>query len=167
MIHVISVRTNKFSTFLDDRDRFALMLSAFGHDLNHPGVTNAFMINSRHNLAVRYNDISVLENYHAATLVQFLELSGCDIFADFSPQDKLYMRKQIIPTILATDMAKHSSVIENFKNTMDNYNKANQEHAQTFMGMMLHCADVGNPTLKFDLATVWSLKVIKEFNQQV
>lgn len=35
------------------------------------------------------------------------------------------------------------------------------------MNLVLHAADVGNPTLRFDLAAVWSLKVIKEFNRQV
>lgn len=32
------------------------------------------------------------------------------------------------------------------------------------MGMILHSADVGNPTLRFEMATVWSLRIIKEFN---
>ena len=35
------------------------------------------------------------------------------------------------------------------------------------MDTLLHCADIGNPTLKFDLATVWSLRIIDEFNRQV
>jgi len=55
-------------------ESFALLISAIGHDLNHPGVTNAYLVNSKHSLALRYNDISVLENYHASTLFQILEL---------------------------------------------------------------------------------------------
>mmetsp|Transcript_32495 Transcript_32495/g.32222 ORF Transcript_32495/g.32222 Transcript_32495/m.32222 type:complete len:168 (+) Transcript_32495:519-1022(+) len=167
MLYAIGVKTNKYADFLESKDHLALLVSAIGHDLNHPGVTNAFMINSRHSLAIRYNDTSVLENYHAATLINFLELSGCDIFSGFSPAEKVYMRKQIIPAILATDMAKHGQVMETFRNSMEHYNKENTDHKQAFIGMALHCADVGNPTLRFDFATVWSLRVIKEFNQQV
>lgn len=167
LIFGIGERINQFESLLDPKDRFALVLSAYGHDLNHPGVTNAYMINSRHPLAIRYNDISVLENHHAATLIHFLELSGCDIFSNLSSADQTYMRRLIIPTILATDMAKHKAVMSEFSLVMTAYDKTNQSHRQAVMDMILHAADVGNPTYKFDLATVWSLRIIQEFNQQI
>ncbi|CAG9326293.1 unnamed protein product [Blepharisma stoltei] len=167
MIHSIGEHVDKYQAYLDNRDRLALLISSYGHDLNHPGVTNAFMINSRHSLAIRYNDISVLENHHAATLVHFLELEGCDIFCNLPNEDQTYMRRLIIPTILATDMARHKIVMENFAQTMQNFNRENPTHRQHLLDMVLHSADVGNPTYKFDLATVWSLRIIQEFNKQV
>ena len=167
MIYCIGERNGKFLGFLNEKDRLALLLSAIGHDLNHPGVTNGFMVNSRHPLAVRYNDASVLENHHAATLIQFLELEGCDFLSALNVEDRTYIRKQIIRTILATDMASHFNVMEGFKNVMQVFDNSSQSHRQSFMGLLLHAADVGNPTLKFDLATLWSLNVIKEFNDQV
>ncbi|CAG9317051.1 unnamed protein product [Blepharisma stoltei] len=167
MLFSISERANKLQAFLEHKDRLALLVSALGHDLNHPGVTNAYMINTRHQLAVRYNDISVLENYHASTLIHFLELSGCDILESLPLQDRNYMRRQIIPTILATDMAKHFQVIANFEGVMKNFDRENADHRQAVMDGLLHSADVGNPTLRFDIATVYSLRIIQEFNKQV
>ncbi|OMJ76066.1 hypothetical protein SteCoe_24672 [Stentor coeruleus] len=167
MIFTISEKNNKLERFLLPMENFALFLSGLGHDLNHPGVTNVFMINSRHTLAVRYNDISVLENHHAATLIHFLELSGCDILSSMSPADQTHMRKIIIPTVLATDMAKHNFVMEHFISCMREFNKDNGEHRQSFLDIILHACDVGNPVMKFELATVWSLKIIQEFNEQV
>lgn len=167
MMFTIMEKNNKFEAFLLPFENLALLISGLGHDLNHPGVTNVFMINSRHQLAVRYNDISVLENHHAATLIRFLELPGCDIFSSLSPADQTNMRKIIIPTVLATDMAKHNFVMEHFYSCMRDYKKDNQEHRQSFMDIVLHAADVGNPVLKFELATVWSLRIIQEFNEQV
>ena len=167
IIFSMSVINGKFEKFLSPFENFALILSGLGHDLNHPGVTNIFMINSRHPLAVRYNDISVLENHHAATLIRFLELSGCDILSSLSPADQTNMRKIIIPTILATDMAKHNFVMERFISTMREFDKSKADHRQSFMDIVLHASDVGNPVLKFELATVWSLRIIKEFNEQV
>lgn len=167
MIFTISEKNNKFERFLLPMENFALFISGLGHDLNHPGVTNVFMINSRHTLAVRYNDISVLENHHAATLIHFLELPGCDILSSMSPADQTHMRKIIIPTVLATDMAKHNFVMEHFISCMRGFNKDNGEHRQSFLDIILHACDVGNPVMKFELATVWSLKIIQEFNEQV
>jgi hypothetical protein len=36
-------------------DIAAFLISAIIHDFKHPGFTNAFMINSKNELAVRYN----------------------------------------------------------------------------------------------------------------
>lgn len=166
MIFALSEAHSQFSKFLTLSDTFALLISALGHDLNHPGVTNVFMINSRHSLAVRYNDSSVLENHHASTLIKFLELPGCDIFTE-SLCDPTTMRKVLIETILATDMAKHNFVIEKFLSFIGNFNRDNKEHRQSFADIILHACDIGNPVLKFDLATVWSFKIIQEFNEQV
>lgn len=41
-------------------------MAAAIHDFEHPGVNNAFLINSESDLALKYNDTSVLENYHAS-----------------------------------------------------------------------------------------------------
>lgn len=51
-------------------EKFAMLVGAICHDLDHPGVNNAFLINTRDVRALRYNDASVLENVHVATLYQ-------------------------------------------------------------------------------------------------
>lgn len=58
---------------LRPRDIFALLIAAIGHDTAHPGVNNAFLINTSAPLALLYNDNSVLESFHAMTLFQLLK----------------------------------------------------------------------------------------------
>ncbi len=52
--------------YLDSHEQNILMISSLAHDIGHTGKTNAFEISSYSNLAVCYNDESVLENYHAS-----------------------------------------------------------------------------------------------------
>lgn len=49
-----------------------MLVSAFCHDLDHPGYNNVYQVNARTELAIRYNDISPLENHHAAVAFDIL-----------------------------------------------------------------------------------------------
>ena len=51
---------------MSDLEIFCLLLSAIIHDYHHTGTTNNFHIQSTSDLAVVYNDKSVLENHHVA-----------------------------------------------------------------------------------------------------
>ena len=46
-----------FQEIFDDLDQVACLLAAIVHDLDHPGFTNAFLINAGNHLAVLYNDV--------------------------------------------------------------------------------------------------------------
>lgn len=56
---------------------FSILLSAVVHDVDHPGKTNAFHTGMRTELAIMYNDTSVLENWHVAHA--FARLLNVDI----------------------------------------------------------------------------------------
>mmetsp|Transcript_28589 Transcript_28589/g.50842 ORF Transcript_28589/g.50842 Transcript_28589/m.50842 type:complete len:144 (+) Transcript_28589:782-1213(+) len=73
----------------------------------------------------------------------------------------------LISCIMSTDMATHGVVLQTFTNSMPNYSKTNATHRQTVLNMLLHSADVGNPTLKFELAKKWSFCILEEFTTQV
>merc|ERR1719487_67147 len=48
--------------FFNQRLEFTLLVSALAHDLGHPGFNNVFLTETAHELAIRYNDQSPLEN---------------------------------------------------------------------------------------------------------
>ena len=97
-------------TFLSKLDVAGLLVASFCHDVAHPGNTNTFELNSRSALAMRYNDQSILENYHTFVTFQVLRDPRCDLFAQLPADDVRSMRKMIIHAILATDMAEHFSM---------------------------------------------------------
>ena len=47
-------------------DLLSILISALGHDIGHPGFTNNFQINASTDMALTYNDISCLENFHVS-----------------------------------------------------------------------------------------------------
>ncbi len=93
----------------DDLDVLALLLSAMCHDLQHGGVTNAFLVNSGSELALRYNDASPNENHHCAVGFDLLAQHG--ILAGLSCADAKLFRKLAVAAILATDMACHKDLL--------------------------------------------------------
>ena len=52
---------------MDEMDTLVLLLSGAAHDMDHPGSNNMFETKRVTELAVLYNDQSVLENHHVAS----------------------------------------------------------------------------------------------------
>jgi hypothetical protein len=52
--------------YLKKHDTFAGFVACLILDFEHPGYTNQFVVRTKHPLAIRYSDISVLENHHLA-----------------------------------------------------------------------------------------------------
>ena len=102
---------------LGDDERLACLVAAACHDVEHPGVTNSFLVNTKSALALQYNDMAVLEQFQAAkTFEILLNEPGCN-FLKVLPRDRyLKIRNIIISTILATDMTRHFEYISKFKN---------------------------------------------------
>ena len=68
-------------------EMLASMIAALAHDVSHPAVTNRFLIQNKDDIAIQYNDISVLENMHAFTTFQILKKPGCNILEKLSSDD--------------------------------------------------------------------------------
>ena len=55
----------------------SIMTAALGHDLEHPGTNNAFQVAIKSEVALRYNNLSVLENHHYACTEASLKNKDC------------------------------------------------------------------------------------------
>ncbi|XP_026943888.1 high affinity cGMP-specific 3',5'-cyclic phosphodiesterase 9A isoform X2 [Sagmatias obliquidens] len=117
-------------------DILILMTAAICHDLDHPGYNNTYQINARTELAIRYNDISPLENHHCAVAFQILSQPECNIFSSVPAEGFKQIRQGVITLILATDMARHAEIMDSFKEKMENFDYSNEEH------MTLHTSSV-------------------------
>ena len=88
-------------------ENLALMISAFVHDLDHPGLNNGYQVNKGTDLAVLYNDASVLENHHCSLAFQVMNTPECGILDSLDLTARRSVRKLMITIILATDMSFH------------------------------------------------------------
>ena len=89
-------------------DQLALLVAALCHDVGHPGTTNAYQINSSSPLALRYNDVSVLENAHAASTFALLEETR--LLAPLTAAERATLRRAVVAAILATDSARCGAI---------------------------------------------------------
>uniref|UniRef100_A0A0D9R449 3',5'-cyclic-AMP phosphodiesterase n=1 Tax=Chlorocebus sabaeus TaxID=60711 RepID=A0A0D9R449_CHLSB len=70
-------------------------------------------------LALMYNDESVLENHHLAVGFKLLQEDNCDIFQNLSKRQRQSLRKMVIDMVLATDMSKHMTLLADLKTMVE------------------------------------------------
>ena len=158
-------------------DLLGILIAALGHDLGHPGLTNPFHINSSSELAITYNDISCLENYHTSKLFRTIRNPETDIFEKLSVQDYKTIRKRMVGNILATDMANHGKIMTVIKSRIT-INKAENktkfellsgnektkfEEQQSLFDFLIHAADLAHNTKLFNISLKWVELLSEEF----
>ncbi|XP_074643588.1 3',5'-cyclic-AMP phosphodiesterase 4C-like isoform X4 [Tubulanus polymorphus] len=138
-----------------DLEILAAIYACAIHDVDHPGVTNQYLINTSSELALMYNDESVLENHHLAVAFKLLTEDNCDLFLNLSRKQRQTLRKMVIDMVLATDMSKHMSLLADLKTMvetkkvagsgvllLDNYTDRIQVLATDMSKHMTHLADL-------------------------
>ncbi|XP_060689875.1 high affinity cGMP-specific 3',5'-cyclic phosphodiesterase 9A [Hemiscyllium ocellatum] len=164
MYSVISICNlqEKFSQL----DILTLISAAVCHDLDHPGYNNSYQINARTELAVRYNDISPLENHHCAVAFQISSQPECNIFSNMDPEIFKQVRQGIINLILATDMARHGEILDNFKQKIENFDFSNEEDVTCLKMVLIKCCDISNEVRPMEVAEPWVECLLQEYFMQ-
>jgi hypothetical protein len=166
---------------LGQLDSFSLLIACLCHDYKHPGQNNLYQINAKTKYAMRYNDISVLENYHVSQTFKLIQKDEYNIFCNFSPEEYRISRRRMIDNILSTDMTNHQKVLSAIKIKMDNYDikkgknfeKIFQEqiddlgklfeNQQCILNMIIHFSDISNPAKPNKISNEWTKRVYEEF----
>lgn len=149
-------------------ETFCVIMASAVHDLGHLGVNNDFLINSKHERATTYNDKSVNESYHISQAFQLARTcDGCDIFEFFTFAEQKQCRKLMIDAVMATDMAIHFDLLTNFNAQLHAEPNLNAwKNRNLLFQMVVHIADIANPSRPFPLARGWAERVIQEFCDQ-
>eukprot|EP00941_MAST-03F_sp_MAST-3F-sp1_P006160 g6160.t1 len=174
------------SIYFTHLEIFAFLFAALCHDLAHPGLNQEWHVNMSTDLALKYNDNSVLENMHASRTFEIMrEGDGeANVFAGLSRDAYKDARKIVLSSILATDMTKHGSVLRDFNEVaaeirLGKIEKSEKQHMmqrhavilpsktrETFLKMLLHSSDISNPTKGWETCRTWADKVCEEFFEQ-
>ncbi|KAJ2999075.1 High affinity cAMP-specific and IBMX-insensitive 3',5'-cyclic phosphodiesterase 9A [Globomyces sp. JEL0801] len=147
-------------------EKLALIVGSIGHDIDHPGLNNAYQMNALTMLSVTYNDSSPLENHHCASLFSILRQPECNILENLSPTDYKDTRKIIIGCILATDMGKHAECIGKLREIGPNFNIDEPAHRTLLLQTLLKCADISNEARPKEVAEKWVDCLLEEFFAQ-
>eukprot|EP00755_Sulcionema_specki_P025448 Sspe_Gene.15686::Locus_5466_Transcript_1_1_Confidence_1.000_Length_4322::g.15686::m.15686/K13293/PDE4; cAMP-specific phosphodiesterase 4 len=165
-------------TKISDIDCFSLLLSAVIHDYDHPGVNNAFLVNTQDELALQFNDQSVLENHHLQLSFQLLRVETYAILAGLTEQEQKQFRENTITFVLGTDMKSHFSALGNLKTLLQRDSEqgidllqavsedAKKDDKMLILKQFMHAADISNPTKPRHLCLEWTRRVMKEFREQ-
>ena len=152
---------------LDKSSICALFLSCICHDYKHPGLNNNYLMETNNSIAIRYNDISILENMHISeTFKLILSDKNCNIFDNLEKQKYKKIRKQMISCVLGTDMSNHKHSLDFMNKCLNENNHIIENDNQEYMNLIVHSADISNPTKKFEIYYKWAELVVEEFYQQ-
>lgn len=170
-LHVF-LTTFKARESFSDLEIFAMLVAALCHDLQHPGLTNAFLVATVHPLAVRYNNQAVLEHHHAAVAWAIVTMKGRDLLASLRGDGSYagcaplrQFREALVACIMATEVASHKAHVKSLRDALDSgtFNSQNVEHRKLLMLCLVQAADVSNECRGYMFSRQWAPLVAEEF----
>jgi hypothetical protein len=145
-----------------------LVVAALIHDFNHPGRTNQFFIANNHEMALIYNDQSVLENYHIAEAFRVMRDRNCYFIHPSHKREYRAHRVLIVDLVLATDLTTHFSFINTCNQRVASGLDFEHKAEDRVLGMKLYikCADLAHPSKPTRIHKLWCANILQEFFEQ-
>lgn len=161
--------TARDASFLDclaHEDIFALYIAAVGHDVGHPGLTNAFLRNAKTPLAELFEN-STLEQMHYSLIMQLMRHHGLGTLLD-RPKSGPSFRKLLSMTVLATDMSVHAEFMRCFKEMVNASEPIDLFRQKVLVCQaLIKCADISNPSRPHVVSQHWAAALEAEWRSQL
>ncbi|CAK8673759.1 unnamed protein product [Clavelina lepadiformis] len=143
----------------------ALLTAAVCHDVDHPGLNNSYHSHARTPLAILYNYQSILEQHHFAVACRILSNKERNIFRNVNNRDEVLTN--IGELILATDLARHKEIMEEYTNTLTlGFDFKNSNHVMRLLKIIIKCSDVSNEVRPETVASPWVERLFAEYSEQ-
>jgi hypothetical protein len=168
ILHITYILLEKCGLFekLNVDILFATLIAALTHDIGHPGNNNSFEINTFSDLASKYNDLSVLEQYHCSNTFDLIKKNSLHVI--YKNEEFYIFRKTILKCILGTDMSHHKTMTEFLQSKKINgFDLTNLDEQIKLCEIILHSADIGNPIQISEICEQWSELINQEFLDQL
>ncbi|GAA52465.1 3' 5'-cyclic-nucleotide phosphodiesterase [Clonorchis sinensis] len=166
---------NDLQSMFSDLEVFSTLFACIIHDIDHPAVTNQYLINTNNELAILYNDKSVLENHHLYIGFDLLHSEPqVDITKHLTTVQRQLFRKIVISLVLATDMSKHMTLLADLKTMVESQRASGSNEIKLdtlavriqILECLVHAADLSNPTKPLNIYRQWVERITEELFQQ-
>lgn len=160
------------TSFLDEQLpalwKLACWCAAMIHDVDHPGVTNAFLIAAKSELAIRYNDKAVLENHHCCFAFTQLVKEENNFTCNLSVEEFKEFRKIVIDLVLATDLQQHFDLVGSLRTRMasKSINVNNNDDLMLHLKLAIKVSDLGHCAKHVGIHQNWTGRIMEEFFMQ-
>uniref|UniRef100_A0A6Q2XM44 Phosphodiesterase n=1 Tax=Esox lucius TaxID=8010 RepID=A0A6Q2XM44_ESOLU len=149
--------------WLNELEILAMVFAAAIHDFEHTGTTNNFHIQTRSEVAILYNDRSVLENHHVSAAYKLMQEDGMNVLVNLSKDDWRELRALVIEMVMSTDMSCHFQQIKTMRSALQQSDGVEKAKA---LSLMLHAADISHPAKDWPLHYRWTQALMEEFFRQ-
>ncbi|CAB1457190.1 unnamed protein product [Pleuronectes platessa] len=146
--------------WLSELEILAMVFAAAIHDFEHTGTTNNFHIHTRSEVAIFYNDRSVLENHHISAAYRLMAEEDMNILINLNKDDWRELRSLVIEMVMSTDMSCHFQQIKTMRNTLSQTDSIDKVKV---LSLMLHAADISHPAKAWPLHHRWTHSLMEEF----
>uniref|UniRef100_A0A672YX57 Phosphodiesterase n=1 Tax=Sphaeramia orbicularis TaxID=375764 RepID=A0A672YX57_9TELE len=149
--------------WLSELEILAMVFAAAIHDFEHTGTTNNFHIHTRSEVAILYNDRSVLENHHVSAAYRLMAEEDMNILVNLNKDDWRELRALVIEMVMSTDMSCHFQQIKTMRNALTQTHSLDKVKV---LSLMLHAADISHPAKAWPLHYRWTHSLMEEFFRQ-
>ena len=157
---------------LRGRHRLALLLAALCHDVDHPGVSAAYLRKAESRLAAWFRgDPGLLERHHSVRAFEMLASRRLGLLAALPTAERVSVRGLVRDTVLATDMSRHGAYLAEIEAALAGLAGAAPRPAPgqlspaeelACLRLLVKCADVSNVTKRFGVAAEWGVMATDE-----